>query len=190
VTLDAFPPLVPPFEAACHARMAAWRMAGKPRTARRFTVDKHCPLPPPEDRLFCLLTDLKTSTLPVVHGRLCGRGQGKAHPWMHVLVPALLVARRARGAAPTRSLTALAQRLGVSEADAATVVAAVEEEPTAVATVPAAAPASPLVPRTGRHGASSAPRMLLPSKRVIAARNKTTRSKRSCGSRPGSRSSC
>ena len=50
VTLDEFPQLVPPFEAAFHARMAVWRMDGKPRTARRFTVYKNCPLPTPEDR--------------------------------------------------------------------------------------------------------------------------------------------
>jgi len=38
VTLDEFQPLVPPFEAAFHAHMAAWRLDGKPRTARRFPV--------------------------------------------------------------------------------------------------------------------------------------------------------
>jgi len=38
VTLEEFQQLVPPFEAAFHARMTAWRMDGKPRTARRFTV--------------------------------------------------------------------------------------------------------------------------------------------------------
>jgi hypothetical protein len=48
LTLDEFQQLVPPFEAAFHARMAAWRMDGKPRTARRFTVYKNCPLPTPE----------------------------------------------------------------------------------------------------------------------------------------------
>jgi hypothetical protein len=47
VTLDELQQLVPPFEAAFHARMAAWRRDGKPRTARRFTVYKHCPLPTP-----------------------------------------------------------------------------------------------------------------------------------------------
>src|SRR5713226_8780438 len=109
VTLDEFPQLVPPFEAAFHTRMAAWRMDGKPRTARRFTVDKNCPLPAPEDRLFFVLTSLKTYTLQVVHGRLFGMVQGKANQWMHVLLPALLDALRARGDAPTRSLTALAQ---------------------------------------------------------------------------------
>ena len=47
---------------------------------------------------------------------------------IHVLLPALLAALRALGDAPTRSLTALAQRLGVSEADAATVVVPLEED--------------------------------------------------------------
>src|SRR5712692_10244085 len=128
VTLEEFQQLVPPFEAAYQARMAAWRMDGKPRTARRFTVDKNCPLPTPEDRLFFLLTSLKTSALQVVHGRLFGMVQGKANQWIHVLLPALLAALRALGDAPARSLTALAQRLGVSEADAATVVTPLLEE--------------------------------------------------------------
>src|SRR5438132_3670104 len=70
VTLDEFQQLVPPFEAAFHARMAAWRMDGKPRTARRFTVYQNCPLPTPEDRLFFILVYLKTYALQVVQGRL------------------------------------------------------------------------------------------------------------------------
>jgi hypothetical protein len=122
LTLDEFQQLVPPFEAAYQAPLAAWRLAGQPRTARRFTVYKHCPLPTPEDRLVFLLTYLKTYALQVVHGRLCGMGQSKANQWSHVLLPALLAALRTRGDAPARSLTALAQRLGVSEADAAAVV--------------------------------------------------------------------
>src|SRR5215475_9902610 len=94
--------------------------------------------------------------------------------WIHVLLPALLAALRTLGDAPARSLTALAQRLGVSEADAATVVVPLEEEPAPVAPSPAAAPASPLLPMTGRNGASSAPKTLVNSKRVIAVRKKTT----------------
>jgi hypothetical protein len=49
VTLAEFPPLVPPFAAALQAPLAAWRLAGKPRTARRFTVDQHGPLPTPAE---------------------------------------------------------------------------------------------------------------------------------------------
>ena len=171
--LDEFQQLVPPFEAAFHARMAAWRMDGKPRTARRFTVYKNCPLPTPEDRLLFILVSLKTSALQVVHGRLCGMVQGKAHQWIHSLLPALLAALRALGDAPARSLTALAQRLGVAEADAATMVAPLAEEPTPVVPIPAAVPASPLVPMTGPNGASSAPKTLLNRKRVIAVRKET-----------------
>src|SRR5205809_1864983 len=131
LTLDEFQQLVPPFEAAFQAHMAAWRMDGKPRTARRFTVYQNCPLPTPEDRLLFILVYLKTSALQVVQGRLFGMVQGKANPWIHVLLPVLLAALRALGDAPARSLPALAQRLGVSEAAAATVVTPlVVEEPT------------------------------------------------------------
>src|SRR5437773_1084845 len=166
VTLDKFQQLVPPFETAFQCHMAAWRMDGKPRTARRFTVYKNCPLPTPEDRLLFILTYVKTYTLQVVQGRLFGMVQGKANQWMHVLLPTLLATLRALGDAPARSLTALAQRLGVSEAEAATVVAAVEEEPPPVPTVPAAAPVSPLVPMMAPNGGSSAPRTLLNRPRV------------------------
>src|SRR5437773_11221225 len=189
LTLDEFQQLVPPFATAFHARMAAWRMDGTPRTARRFTVYKSCPLPTPEDRLLFILVSLKTYALQVVHGRLFGMVQGKANQWIHVLLPALLAARRALGAAPARSLSALTQRLGVSEADAATVVVPLEEEPAPVAPIPAAVPASPLVPMTRPNDASSAPKTLLNSKRVIAARKKTTQSKMSCSSMPCSSSS-
>jgi Helix-turn-helix of DDE superfamily endonuclease len=159
LTLDEFQQLVPPFETAFHARMAAWRMDGKPRTARRFTVYKSCPLLTPEDRLLFILVYLKTYTLQVVHGRLFGMVQGKANQWIHVLLPALLAALRALGDAPARSLAALAQRLGVSEADAATVVTPLTE-----------APVSPLLPMTGRNGALSAPKTRLhktPSGRTL-----------------------
>src|SRR5215468_4055234 len=175
VTLDEFQQLVPPFEAAFHAHMAAWRLDGKPRTARRFSVYQHCPLPTPEDRLFFLLTYLKTYALQVVQGRLFGMRQSKAHQWIHVLLPALLAALRTLGDAPARSLTALAQRLGVVEADVATAAIPLEEE---------AVPASPLLPMTAPNGASSAPRTLLNRKRVIAARKETTPSKMSCSSMP------
>jgi hypothetical protein len=79
LTLAEFQQLVPPFETAFYARMAAWRMDGKPRTARRFSVYKNCPLPTPEDRLLFILVYLKIYALQVVHGRLFGMVQGKAN---------------------------------------------------------------------------------------------------------------
>src|SRR6059036_2518714 len=139
VTLDEFQQLVPPFETAFHTRMAAWRMDGKPRTARRFSVYKNCPLPTPEDRLLFILVSLKTYALQVVQGRLFGMVQSKANRWIHILLPALLAALRA---------------LGVAEAAAATLVAPLEESAAPEVAVPAGAPASPLVPMTGRNDAS------------------------------------
>jgi hypothetical protein len=181
VTLEEFQTLVPPFEAAFHAHMAMWRLDGKPRTVRQFTVYKNCPLPTPEDRLFFILVSLKTSALQVVQGRVFGMGQSKANQWIPVLLPVLLAALRALGDAPTRSLTALAQRLGVSETDAATLVAPLVEEP-----APVAAPAAPLLPMTAPSGASSAPKTLLNRRGVRAARKRTTPSKMSCSSMPSS----
>ena len=175
VALDEFQALVPPFEAAFQAHMAAWRLDGKPRTARRFTVYENCPLPTPEDRLLFILACLKTYAPQVVQGRLFRMGQGKANQWIHVLLPALLAALRTLGDAPARSLTALAQRLGVAEADTATVVVPLEEAPAPLAAAPAGVPASPLLPMTAPSGASSAPKTLLNRPHVIAARKKTTR---------------
>jgi hypothetical protein len=174
LTHEEFQILLSPFEAAFQAHMAAWRFDGPPRTARRFTVYKNCPVPTPADRLFFLLTSLKTYTLQVVQGRLFGMPQGKANQWIHVLLPVLLTALRSLGDAPTRSLAALAQRLGVAESAAAAVVTPLGEE-AAPAVASVSAPVSPLLPMTARNGASSAPRTLLNRQTVRAARKKTTR---------------
>jgi Helix-turn-helix of DDE superfamily endonuclease len=175
LTLEEFQALVAPFEAAFQEHMAAWRLDGKPRTARRFTISRTCPLATPQDRLFFVLTYLKTCAVQVVQGRLFGMGQSKANQWIHVLLPALLAALRALGDAPARSLTALAHRLAVSEG---ALVVAPLEEPAPVA-LPAAAPGagqvSPLLLMTGRNGASSAPRTRLNRRGVTAARKRTIR---------------
>jgi hypothetical protein len=175
LTVDEFRQLVPPFEAAFQAHMADWRLDGKPRTARRYTTYKNCPLSTPEDRLLFLLVYLKTYPLQVVQGRLFGMGQSKAHQWIHVLLVVLRATLRALGDAPTRSLAELATRLGVAEADAAAMVApTVGSLPMAA---PAPAPAFPLLATMGPNGASNAPRIRLSRRAVIAARKSTTRSK-------------
>ena len=73
-------------------------------------------------------------------------GQSKANQWIHVLLPVLLAALRTLGDAPARSLAALAQRLGVTESDAAMVITPLVEESAPMAAAPAATPASPLCP--------------------------------------------
>jgi hypothetical protein len=183
LTVDEFHQLVPPFEAAFQSRMAPWRLDGKPRTARRYTTYQNCPLPTPEDRLLFLLVYLKTYPLQVVQGRLFGMGQSKAHQWIYVLLGGLRATLRALGDAPPRPLTELANRLGVTAADASALVALTEEPPSTSgppAAAPASAPASPLLGTMGPSGASSAPRIQLSRRAVIAARKSATRSKTCC----------
>ena len=92
LTGEEFHCLVPAFEIAFHTRMATWRLDGKPRTARCFSVYTPCPLPTREDRLLFILVYLKTYALQVVQGRLFGMGQSKANQWIHVLLPVLRAA--------------------------------------------------------------------------------------------------
>jgi hypothetical protein len=177
LTLEEFQPLVPPFEVAFQAHMAAWRLDGQPRTARRYTTYRNCPLPTPEDRLLFILVYLKTYALQVVQGRLFGMGQSQAHQWIHVLLVVLQAMLRALGEAPVRSLAALTQRIGVAEADTVAMIVPTEEpltptDPPAVA--PTSAPVSPLLAMTAPNGASSAPRIRLSRRAVIVARKSAT----------------
>ena len=181
LTVNELQPLVPPVEAAFQDQMAHWRLDGKPRTARRYTTYTNCPLPTPEDRLLFILVYLKTYPLHVVQGRRFGMGQSKAHQWLHVLLVVLRATLRALGDAPTRSVQALAQRLGVAEANAASlVVPAAEPSPPTAPPAEAPATVSPLLGTMGRHGASSAPRIRLSKRAVIAARKSTPPSKTCC----------
>jgi hypothetical protein len=183
LTLDEFRRLVPPFEAAFQAHMAQWRFDGQPRTARRYTTYKTCPLPSPEDRLLFILTYLKTYPLQVVQGRLFGMDQSKASQWIHVLLVVLQTTLCTLGDAPSRSLPALAQRMAVTEAEAAALVVP-PEEPSPPVEPPAAAPTpatpSPLLATMGRNDVSSVGRIRLSRRAVIAARKNATRSKTCC----------
>jgi hypothetical protein len=178
LTVDEFQQLVPSFEAAFQAHMADWRLDGKRRTARRYTTYQNCPLPTPKDRLLFILVYLKTYPLQVVQGRLFGMSQSKAHQWIHVLLVVLRAALRALGDTPTRSLADLANRLGMTEAEAAALVRPTEEPPGTsdpLAAAPASATASPLLATMAPNGASSVPRIRLSKRAVIAARKHTIR---------------
>ena len=174
LTLDEFRRLVPVFEGIFQAHMARWRLDGQPRTARRYTTYKNSPLPTPEDRLLFILVYLKTYPLQVVHGRLFGMGQSKAHQWIHVLLAVLQTTLRMLGDAPSRSLAELAHRLGVAEAEATALVVPTTEPPT-LADLPDPTPASPLLAMMAPNGASSAPKTRLSRRAVRAARKSATR---------------
>jgi hypothetical protein len=116
-----------------------------------------------------------------VQGRLFGMGQSKAHQWIHVLLVVLQATLRALGDAPTRSLTELAKRLGVTEAAASAIAGPVPGLPSAPdPSATALAPAFPLLGMMAPNGASRVPRIRLSRRAVIAARKSATRSKMCC----------
>jgi len=94
-------------------------------------------------------------------------GQSQAHQWIHGLLVVLQTTLRTLGDAPTRSLKELATRVGVAAVDATALFVPTEPPPTP-------APASPLLDTTGLNGASSAPRIRLSRRAVIAARTSAT----------------
>ena len=164
LTVDEFAALVPPFEAAFLDHMALWTLHGRRRQARRYTTYTNCPLPTPEDRLLFILLYLKQHPSHLLHGRLFGMRQSKATQWIHVLLPVLRSALRTLGDAPCRSVEALRQHLGGTEAllPSASVPLDAVQAPT-----PAAAP---LFVMMAPNDPSRAPQTRLNRKRVIAAR--------------------
>jgi hypothetical protein len=104
----------------------------------------------------------------VGQGRLVGIEQSKANQWIHLLLVGLQATLRTLGDAPSRSMQALAQRMGVTEAEAAAlVVPPAELSPTAA---PTPATRSPLSATMGRNDGASAPRTRLSRRAVIVAR--------------------
>src|SRR5437867_1431265 len=70
LTPAAWQPWVPVFDPAWHAHLAAWRVAGPPRTARRWTPDPTGPRPPPADRRGGSRIDRTTPPRHGAHGRM------------------------------------------------------------------------------------------------------------------------
>src|SRR5438046_6905375 len=110
LTLDEFQQLVPPFETAFQAHMASWRLDGKPRTARRFSVYTNCPLPTPEDRLLFVLSYLKHAPIQAYQGATFELIQSSVSTWLNILIPVLHTALRDMGEAPSRRVLELRQR--------------------------------------------------------------------------------
>jgi hypothetical protein len=164
LTVDEFAALVPPFEAAFVEYMTTWTLHGRRRQSRRYTTYANCPLPTPEDRLLFILVYLKQHPIHLLHGRLFGMRQSKATQWIHVLLPVLRNALRTLGDAPCRTVEALRQHLGGTEAllPAASASSEAVHHPTP--------DVAPLFVMTAPSDPSRAPQTRLNRKRVIAAR--------------------
>jgi hypothetical protein len=104
LTMDEFTALVRPFEEAFLGYMAEWTLHGRRWQARRFTTDKHCPLPTTEERLLFILVYLKPNPTRLLQGRLFEMRQSKATQWIPVLLPVWRNTLWTLGDAPCRHI--------------------------------------------------------------------------------------
>lgn len=112
LTVEEFEIVLPAFEAAFLAHMDEWTLEGKPRTGRRYSQYKNCPLPSAQDRLLFILTYVKQAPTQAFHAAAFGMGQSKANLWIHTLLPSLRQALATQGDLPSRNLRELHERLG------------------------------------------------------------------------------
>ena len=169
LTVEEFHQLVPAFEEAFQERMKDWCLDGKKRTGRAYLTYANCPLPTPQDRLLFILVYLKNNSLQVLHGELFAMPQNKANQWIHTLLPVLQTALKTLGDTPARSMEQLAQRLGGQTLPE---TLAVMCDASAAETKQAAPdPADPpLFAMMGPNDASSAPKIRMNRKAILAAR--------------------
>jgi len=88
-TRQEFDALLPHFNTCYYDWMDTYRVDGKYRGNRRYTDYHNSPLPTIEDKLFFILTYVKTNNLQSVQGALFGISQPKANMWIHCLHPIL-----------------------------------------------------------------------------------------------------
>src|SRR5262245_22542655 len=89
-----------PCAAAFQAPLAAWRLEGRPRPARREPTEPNGPGPTPADRRRLIHVSRQTHPRPGGQGRLYGRGQRQAQPWLPVRLVVLEATLRTLGEAP------------------------------------------------------------------------------------------
>ena len=82
-THEEFIALLPEFQVCFYEWMDTYCLDGKLRGNRGYVDYKNSPLYTIEDKLYFILTYLKTNNLQEVHGELFGMGQPKANQWIH-----------------------------------------------------------------------------------------------------------
>ena len=103
-THEEFSALLPHFADCFYKRMRTHRLDGKPRGKRRYSDYKNSPLATIEDKLFFILSYLKSNNLQMVQGSLFQMSQPKANQWIHTLHPVLNQALAQAEALPAREM--------------------------------------------------------------------------------------
>jgi len=103
-TRQEFDALLPNFREQYYEWMDTYRLDGKLRGKRRYVDYKNSPLPTIEDKLFFILSYLKTNNLQTVQGALFGMTQPKANQWIHCLQAVLNQTLNGLGELPARQM--------------------------------------------------------------------------------------
>jgi len=101
---EEFQALLPTFKTCFYDWMDTYTLDGKLRGKRRYVDYKNSPLPTIEDKLYFILTYLKTNNLQEVHGALFSMGQPKANQWIHCLQKVLSLALDHENELPARNM--------------------------------------------------------------------------------------
>lgn len=101
-TRQEFDELLPHFSECFYERMKTHRIDGKLRGNREYVDYRNSPLLTIEEKLFFILTYLKTNSLQSVQGALFTISQPKANLWIHCLHPVLNQALDHLGMLPAR----------------------------------------------------------------------------------------
>jgi hypothetical protein len=106
-TRTEFDTLLPYFTDQFYKYMKQYRLDGKPRGKRRYGDYQNSPLPTPADKLFFILSYLKTNNLQEVQGAMFGISQPKANQWIHILQVVLQQTLTSLNEMPARSMEAV-----------------------------------------------------------------------------------
>ena len=101
-TREEFDALLPHFRECFYDWMETYQIDGKLRGKRKYVDYHNSPLPTIEDKLFFILTYIKTNNLQSMQGTLFGISQPKANIWIHCLHPVLNLALEHLDALPAR----------------------------------------------------------------------------------------
>lgn len=106
-THKEFAALLVHFATVYRAWVSTHCWSGKPRGPRRYSDYRNCPLPTLADKLFFILSYLKTNNLQTVQGALFGMSQPKANLWIHRLLPLVEQALTVASEMPARQMSAV-----------------------------------------------------------------------------------
>lgn len=112
-TRTEFDNLLPQFGEHFYERMKTYNLDGSLRGKRKYSEYKNSPLPSMADKLFFILSYLKTNNLQEIQGALFGISQPKANQWIHTLLPVLNEALAKLGQLPARQM----EEIELSEQD-------------------------------------------------------------------------